>query len=155
MFAQEHETVNSQLAPRIETYACLDTRHKLRFELSQSFYFEAAHSLVRSCEVGSAEIEASRRIHGHTYIAHVTVSARPDPVTGMSVDLGILRGHIARVRELLDHRLLDAVPALGPATLENLCLFIWRAMAAELEGITRVSVSRQVSGDSCVLDISR
>jgi 6-pyruvoyltetrahydropterin/6-carboxytetrahydropterin synthase len=145
--------VNSQLATRFETDACPNTGRKLLFELSQSFYFEAAHSLVRPSEVGYAELEASRRIHGHTYIAHVTVSAQPEPATGISVDLGIVRAHIARARALLDHRLLDGVPDLGPATLENLCVFIWRTMSAELDGITRVSVSREVSGDSCVLHI--
>jgi len=145
--------VSVQLAPRFEKYMYATPNPRLRFELSQSFYFEAAHSLERDAAVGSAAIEASRRIHGHTYVAHVTVSAPPDPLTGMSVDLGVLREQISKVREMLDHRFLDEVPELGPATLENLCTFIWRAMAAQLDGITRVTVSREVSGDSCVLEI--
>jgi 6-pyruvoyltetrahydropterin/6-carboxytetrahydropterin synthase len=152
---QEHETVSTQLAsPFFDLDKYLRTHPKLRFELSQSFYFEAAHSLERALEVGGEQIEASRRIHGHTYVAHVTLSAQPDSGTGMSVDLGIVREHIGRVRDMLDHRFLDAVPGLGPATLENLCLFIWRALATELEGVSQVRVSREASGDSCVLHIS-
>ena len=37
-------------------------------ELSQRFYFESAHTLRRSIEA-----EGSRRVHGHTYEAEVTV----------------------------------------------------------------------------------
>ena len=40
------------------------------FELSQSFYFEAAHTLRRDLET-AAEAAGSRRIHGHTYQAEV------------------------------------------------------------------------------------
>lgn len=85
-------------------------------ELSQRFHFDAAHTLRRTTET-----EGSLRIHGHTYEAEVTVAGVPDTQSGMVVDLAELRREIARVREMLDHRLLDEVPGLGPATLENLC----------------------------------
>jgi 6-pyruvoyltetrahydropterin/6-carboxytetrahydropterin synthase len=119
-----------------------------RFELSQSFYFEAAHSLNRTIDT-----ESSRRIHGHTYIARVTVAARRDPVTGMVVDLGTIQASIRRVRSLLDHTLLDTVPDLGPATLENLCLFIWRNIAPDLQDVSSVRVGRKATGDACVVRI--
>ena len=68
-------------------------------ELSQRFYFEAAHTLNRGIET-----ESSRRIHGHTYEAEVTVAGQPDATSGMLIDLGYLRSEITRVREMLDHR---------------------------------------------------
>ncbi len=77
-------------------------------ELTQEFYFEAAHTLSRSLEA-----EPSLRIHGHTYHADVTIRGEPDPQTGMIVDLAVLRAHIEAVRQLLDHRLLNDVPGLG------------------------------------------
>jgi 6-pyruvoyltetrahydropterin/6-carboxytetrahydropterin synthase len=40
---------------------------------------------------------------------------------------------------------------LGPATLENLCQFIWRALAPQLPQLARVTVERQASGDKCSL----
>ena len=116
------------------------------FELSQRFYFEAAHTLRR--QVNPAEAEASRRIHGHTYEAEVTVAGKPD-AGGMIVDLADLRAEVARVRELLDHRFLDEVEGLNTPTLENLCAFI--AEQVNVPGLYAVSVERRASGDRCVL----
>ena len=116
------------------------------FELSQRFYFEAAHTLHRSYET-----EGSLRIHGHTYEAEVTVSGSCDPVTGMIVDLALLRKEIERVRSMLDHRFLDEVKDLGPATLENLTVFIRNQMNITFPNLTSVMVERRASGDRCVL----
>jgi 6-pyruvoyltetrahydropterin/6-carboxytetrahydropterin synthase len=114
------------------------------FELSQIFYFEAAHTLERRYET-----ESSRRIHGHTYGAEVQVRGEPDPASGMVVDLAHLRAVIEQVRAQLDHHFLDDVPELGPATLENLCLYIHRHVAAQVPGVSAVSVYRSASGDRC------
>lgn len=118
------------------------------FELSQSFYFESAHTLRR--EVERNETDGSRRVHGHTYTAEVCVSGKADRATGMVVDLAVLRAAIAAVREQLDHHFLDEVPGLGVPTLENLCVFIHGRVAARVRGVTSVSVARQSSGDRCV-----
>lgn len=117
-------------------------------QLSQRFYFEAAHTLRRAAETG--EVESSRRVHGHTYQAEVTLQGRPDS-RGMVMDLGLLRTRIATLREKLDHRFLDEVEGLGPATLENLCSFIARQLAADVPQLVQVSVWREASGDRCTL----
>lgn len=122
------------------------TRSSTRCELSQRFFFEAAHTLHRSVET-----EGSLRIHGHTYHAEVTVCGTPEVASGMIVDLAHLRAAIARVREALDHRFLDEVEGLGPATLENLCAFIRRAIEPAFPQLCAVSVERQASGDRCTL----
>jgi len=116
------------------------------YELSQRFYFEAAHTLHRSIET-----EGSLRIHGHTYEAEVTLQGHPNPETGMLIDLAYLREEIARVREMLDHRFLDEVDGLGPPTLENLCRFIKLNLEGTLFMLCSVSVERRLSGDRCVL----
>jgi len=116
------------------------------YELSQRFYFEAAHTLRRSLET-----EGSLRIHGHTYEAEVTVSGYADPKTGMLVELGYLRQQVARVKEMLDHRFLDDIEHLGPATLENLCTFIRNQLKPTLPQLSSVMVERKASGDRCVL----
>lgn len=121
-------------------------RRVAHFELSQRFYFEAAHTLHRTVET-----EGSLRIHGHTYEAEVTVAGTPDAESGMLVDLACLRDEIARVRELLDHRFLDEVHGLGPATLENLCAFISSQLAESIPNLSAVMVERRASGDRCVL----
>jgi 6-pyruvoyltetrahydropterin/6-carboxytetrahydropterin synthase len=113
------------------------------FELSQTFYFEAAHTLERAFDS-----EPSRRIHGHTYGAEVQVQGQPGP-DGMVVDLAQLRAAIAEARAMLDHHFLDDVPGLGAPTLENLCLFIHRHVSAEVPRVSAVSVYRSASGDRC------
>lgn len=118
----------------------------MTYELSQRFYFEAAHTLRREIEA-----EGSRRIHGHTYHAEVTLAGRPDPTSGMMMDLGFLRQEVERVRQQLDHHFLDEVPGIGPATLENLCAYIHRQLKDRLPHIACVTVERPASGDRCRL----
>jgi 6-pyruvoyltetrahydropterin/6-carboxytetrahydropterin synthase len=119
------------------------------FELSQTFYFEAAHTLRREIETDS-----SCRIHGHTYHAQVSVQGPADPQSGMVLDLGHLRAQIELVRTQLDHHFLDEVPTLGEPTLENLCQFIYRKLKPSTPHICAVLVERRASGDQCVLRVA-
>ena len=118
----------------------------MKYELSQRFYFEAAHTLRRQIEA-----EGSRRIHGHTYHAEVTIAGTPDPGSGMMMDLGFLRQEVERVRQMLDHHFLDEVAGIGPATVENLCAYIHRQLRERLPHIHCITVERQASGDRCRL----
>lgn len=113
------------------------------WELSKSFRFEAAHTLERV--VDSA---ASRRVHGHSYRAEVTLRGTPDAATGMLIDLGSVEAALEQVRAALDHRFLDDVPGLGPATLENLSAWIWRNLPALGGALSRVTVYRDSTGEA-------
>jgi len=114
------------------------------YELSKQFRFDAAHTLERVIET-----ESSRRIHGHSYRAEVVVRGRPDPVSGMIVDLGLFERALGEAREMLDHRFLDEMNDLGPATMENLSAWIWRKVEPVCPGLHRVTVYRDSSGDTC------
>lgn len=114
------------------------------FELSKQFRFDAAHTLNRVIEA-----ESSRRIHGHSYRGEVTLRGMPDAVTGMLIDLGLLERLLEEVRDGLDHRFLDEVDNLGPATLENLCAWIWRRLSSQIPNLARVTVYRDSNGDVC------
>jgi 6-pyruvoyltetrahydropterin/6-carboxytetrahydropterin synthase len=116
----------------------------MMYELSKQFRFDAAHTLERHIET-----DASRRIHGHSYRAEVILRGEPDPLSGMLIDLGVFEQKLAQVRESLDHHLLDEVAGLGPATLENLCAWIWRSLEHHLPGLARVSIYRDSTGDAC------
>jgi 6-pyruvoyltetrahydropterin/6-carboxytetrahydropterin synthase len=117
------------------------------FELSQTFNFDAAHTLKR--KVSAEEAAGSRRIHGHTYTAEVFVRGELQGDSGMVVDLSVLRGVIAGIRAQLDHHLLDEVEGLGTPTLENLCVFIHTQALRQIPQVSGVSVSR-ASGDRCI-----
>lgn len=69
------------------------------FELSKQFRFDAAHTLSRSIDA-----ESSRRIHGHSYRAEVTVRGEADARTGMLLDLGLFERALSSAQNGLDHR---------------------------------------------------
>lgn len=121
-----------------------------QFELSQRFFFEAAHTLRRAEATG--EVESSRRVHGHSYSAEVTLRGQPDE-RGMVMDLGLVRAEIAVLRQRLDHRFLDEVSGLGPATLENLCRYIAAQLEPRLPALCQVTVWRESTGDRCVMSL--
>ena len=114
------------------------------FELSKEFRFEAAHTLQRA--IGT---EGSRRVHGHSYRAQVTVTGTPDPKSGMIVDLGLFDLSLQTVRDRLDHHFLDDIAGLGPATLENLSAWIWNALVENGVTPARVVVARDSAGETC------
>ena len=120
----------------------------MQFPVSQRFFFDAAHTLKRDIEA-----EGSRRIHGHTYHAEVSVTGPRDADNGMVIDLGHLRARLELLRDQLDHHFLDEIPGLGKPTLENLCLFIANALSDLQPAPSRIRVWRDSIGDGCVLDL--
>lgn len=116
-------------------------------EISQRFFFEAAHTLQREVET-----HGSARVHGHTYQAEVSVKGEPDARTGMVMDIALLRARIEAVRAQLDHHLLDEVAGLGLPTLENLCSYI-AGQLSTCPGLSSVKVWRDSAGDSCTLRV--
>ena len=85
------------------------------------------------------------RPHGHNYYLEVTVAGVPDPLTGMSVDLGVIDGAVnERVLSRVDHRTLEEVPELAGVvtTGEGLARAFWRLLAPAVPGgaLRRVTV---------------
>jgi len=115
------------------------------FELAKQFRFDAAHTLPGR----AIDAEPSRRIHGHSYRAEIVLRGTPNPETGMVMDLGLFDRALAGARDGLDHRNLDHVPGLGPATMENLAAWIWRILAPLCPGLTRVTVHRDSNTEAC------
>lgn len=116
------------------------------YELTKEFRFDAAHTLEREINA-----EGSRRIHGHSYRAQVSLRGAPDPRSGMILDVGLLELKLEQVRQALDHRFLDELNELGPGTMENLCAYIWRALQDEVPGLHSVAVVRDSTSDRVTL----
>ena len=114
------------------------------YELRKKFHFDSAHTLEREVERAG-----SRRVHGHSYTAEIAIAGKPDPKSGMIVDLALIESRLAALRAELDHHFLNDVPGLGPPTIENLAAWIWRRLASDYAGLTRVTVYRESGGDSC------
>ena len=112
------------------------------YELTKQFRFDAAHTLEREVET-----EGSRRIHGRSYRAEVTLRGTPDPMSGMIIDTTILAQKLEEARDALDHRFLDEINDLGPGTMENLCSYIWRRLLPDLPSLHAVTVLRDSTAD--------
>src|SRR5579863_2855577 len=103
--------------------------------------FSASHA-CRNPQLSDRENEelfgadANPRGHGHNYIVEVTMEGKPDPVTGMVLDLKKLKDVVNReVIELYDHRFLNyEVPPFDRIvpTPENLALDIWKRLDGPL-----------------------
>jgi 6-pyruvoyltetrahydropterin/6-carboxytetrahydropterin synthase len=133
----------------MELYASRTGRFILK--LTQSFYFEAAHTLEKRDVDCHTQIK-SATIHGHTYHASVSIEGETDE-NGMVRDLNAVYLMIIYIKSQLDHMFLNDVEGLGSPTLENLCLFI--SKKARLKGLCEVTVERKASGDKCTYQIKK
>lgn len=110
--------------------------------LSRRYRFSASHRL-HSPRLSE---EANLRIygkcsnpggHGHNYVLEVTVAGKPDPQTGMVVDLRLLDAFVEReILERFDLSYLNADQdcfAGKVPTAENLCLEIARLLRQGFE----------------------
>jgi 6-pyruvoyltetrahydropterin/6-carboxytetrahydropterin synthase len=79
---------------------------------------------------------ASSHGHGHNYVVEVTLEGEPDSVTGMVVDLKLLKEILQeRVVDAMDHRHLNyEVPPFNSVvpTVENVAKEIWRRLEPSL-----------------------
>ncbi len=98
-------------------------------------------------------VNANPNGHGHNYVLEVTIEGRPDPVTGMVVDLRELKEILnEEVVEPMDHRFLNReVPpfdTLVPTT-ENVAIEIWKRLVKRIgrEGVELRNVRLYETGD--------
>jgi 6-pyruvoyl tetrahydropterin synthase/QueD family protein len=117
-------------------------------KLTQTFFFDAAHTLDRTVNVYDHLIY--KNLHGHTDHASISIEGEPGE-NGMVKDFGDIKHAVDAIRYALDHEFLDNVPDLGTPTLENLCLFI--AKRLKNINLTEVSVERKALGDKCTLTL--
>lgn len=103
--------------------------------------FSASHSCYNSdlSEEENITLYGERKGshgHGHNYIFEVTLEGEPDPVTGMIVDLKLLKDIMNReVVDPMDHRHLNhEVPPFGNIvpTPENIVREIWNRLEPKL-----------------------
>ena len=109
------------------------------YAVTRAYHFSAAHRLANDAfsDEENAEVYGQCfRQHGHNYLLEVTVSGPLDPVTGMSVDIGVVdRAVKAAVLDRVDHYDLSAtVPALAGVitTGENLARTFWEWLEGAL-----------------------
>jgi 6-pyruvoyltetrahydropterin/6-carboxytetrahydropterin synthase len=76
--------------------------------------------------------------HGHNYVVEVSLQGEPDPVTGMVLDLKVLKDILNRaVVDPYDHRFLNhEVPPFDRVvpTTENIAKDIWNRLRPHFDG---------------------
>ena len=115
-------------------------------EITQQFGFDAAHYLE------DAPAQSNRRLHGHSFYAEVTLRGEPQAKMGWVRDFGEVNAALGKIREDLDHSLLNEVEGLGAPTLENLAHYIFRRAKSALPETCRVRLTRPSHGQACVYE---
>lgn len=110
------------------------------YEQSYQFAFEAAHDLAENVK-GEGD-HPYARVHGHSFIVTVTLRAAALAPEGWIMDYAALRAICERVRDRLDHRLLNTIAGLERPTLENTAAWIFKAFEAETPSLWRIEVAR-------------
>lgn len=113
-------------------------------QLTREFHFDAAH-----CLEGYEPGHPNTRIHGHSFRARITLQGLPDKTTGQIMELAAFGTVLERVRQQLDHHMLNEIDGLETPTLENICLWLWDNLSPHLPSLYAVDVYRDSLGQSC------
>ncbi|EGV33041.1 6-pyruvoyl tetrahydropterin synthase and hypothetical protein [Thiorhodococcus drewsii AZ1] len=97
--------------------------------------FEAALSLSRA-----PEGDSRRRLHGHSYLLRLHLTAPLDRVLGWTVDYGDVKQLFNPVYRQLDHHRLDGLPHLSAADSGSLALWIRESVAGVLPQMDRIDL---------------
>jgi 6-pyruvoyltetrahydropterin/6-carboxytetrahydropterin synthase len=111
----------------------------------QEFTFEAGHFLP-----AAPKDHPNSRLHGHSFLVRVTVDGEPAADTGTIVPFEEFAAQLDRVKERLDHRLLNDIEGLETPTLECIASWIWGQLSPELPALSEVEVSRPSCGEGCI-----
>ena len=98
------------------------------FELNVEDEFASAHFLRKykgKCE----------RMHGHNYRVQVSIKAGKLNKIGLAIDFGEIKAELKKVMEILDHNVLDELPAfkkINPSA-ENIAKYIFDCLNKTLK----------------------
>jgi 6-pyruvoyltetrahydropterin/6-carboxytetrahydropterin synthase len=81
-----------------------------------------------------------RRLHGHSYLLRLHLTAPLDQVMGWVLDYGDVKERFRPVYERLDHRLLDDLPRLRDADAASLVLWLREELAARIPHLDRIDL---------------
>ena len=114
----------------------------MTLSITKEFRFDAAHFLPTA-----PKGHPNSRMHGHSFVAAVTLEGVPDPAKGWIRDFADVDAAVADLRARLDHHLLNEIKGLEQPTLERLARFIFDDLEAALPEIVSVIVRRDSLGE--------
>ncbi len=105
------------------------------YRIWKDLRFESALRLTRA-----PDTDRRRRLHGHSYLLRLHLSAPLDQVLGWTVDYGDVKALFKPVYAQLDHHRLDELPLLEAADPGRLTLWIRERVAGDLPHLERIDL---------------
>jgi 6-pyruvoyltetrahydropterin/6-carboxytetrahydropterin synthase len=98
-------------------------------------HFSSAHNL----RAYKGKCEA---LHGHNWKVEITVASETLDKTGMVADFTVLKSHLKKVTEELDHTYLNNIAYFKKAnpTSENIARYIYDRLKSRITGLESVTV---------------
>lgn len=97
--------------------------------------FESALRLLRA-----PEGDKRRKLHGHSYIARLHVTAPLDPVMCWTVDYGDVKELFTPIHRDVDHRRLDELPGISDTDPASVCRWIRRQFGLSFPQLDRIDL---------------
>lgn len=110
--------------------------------ISKDFAFDAAHHF----EHKDADHPFSR-LHGHSFQGTVTLTGARESDSGMVRDFWEIETELQKLRDQLDHRLLNEVEGLENPSLENIAHWVFGKLDPVLPGLVSVEIRRPSWGE--------
>jgi 6-pyruvoyltetrahydropterin/6-carboxytetrahydropterin synthase len=118
-----------------ETASCGANFNGSQYRIWKEFTLDSALRLKRAPE-GSA----MRRIHGHTYVLRLHLSAPLDELAGWTVDFGDVKEKFSPIFKSLDHQPLHEIPQLADCDAGSIANYILQTSQAVLPSVDRVDI---------------
>lgn len=81
-----------------------------------------------------------RRLHGHSYLIRLHLTAELDQIMGWTIDYGDIKDHFKPIYAQLDHRQLDQLDDLKEANITELLFWIKNQIAFDLPELDRLDL---------------
>jgi 6-pyruvoyltetrahydropterin/6-carboxytetrahydropterin synthase len=104
-------------------------------KITQAFTFEAAHRLPNV-----PPAHRCHRMHGHSYRVELRLQGAVDPVTGFVADFFDIEAAFQPLLERLDHHCLNEIEGLENPTAENIAIWLWDRLRADIPLLVAVVV---------------
>ena len=93
-------------------------------------------------------------MHGHSFRVEVELAGEPDSATGCVVDFEDVAREIEKVRDQLDHHLLNSINGLATPSLENLSRWVAEQLKPKFPQLVSITVRRPSCGEACRFTVS-
>jgi 6-pyruvoyltetrahydropterin/6-carboxytetrahydropterin synthase len=113
-------------------------------EIYKDFSIEAAHRLPNV-----PDGHKCARLHGHSFQVRLVISGEPGASSGWVMDFSEIKEIFKPLFDRLDHHYLNDIKGLENPTSENLAIWIWRELKADLPLLSRVEI-KETCTSGCV-----